>query len=268
MAPRALLTTMPFQACRLRCHRQGPTEATNVESAARCRRRRGYGRRSGALGRPVLLAQGRRPRKVDAIAVLGGAGARLTKGLELDGDGYAQTLLISTPEHSAVRQGIQRGSVICFLSSPETTQGEVRCEIALVGSDQVAPTLVSDSEYGGSDTMCDFWWRGGRPSSACGSAFGPAELPVRLDPRSAVRWAQRVVGPLAASGRIRGARVGNQSFAAIRPHGDRAPWRSAAAEAGLATVRTTPLPLGQSGIRSVVRPNVLVRLQRCGPADG
>jgi uncharacterized SAM-binding protein YcdF (DUF218 family) len=65
-------------------------------------------------------------RKVDAIVVLGGAGARLTKGLKLASDGYAPTLLISTPVRSSCPYKIQRVSVICFHPSPETTQGEAR----------------------------------------------------------------------------------------------------------------------------------------------
>jgi uncharacterized SAM-binding protein YcdF (DUF218 family) len=64
------------------------------------------------------------PRKSDAIVVLGGADARVTKGLKLAMDGYAPTLLISTPFPSACRYRIPGVSVICFAPSPETTQGE------------------------------------------------------------------------------------------------------------------------------------------------
>ncbi len=67
------------------------------------------------------------PRKVDAIVVLGGGGNdRVTKGLKLASEGYAPTLLISTPYPSACRYRIPRISVICFQPSPETTQGEAR----------------------------------------------------------------------------------------------------------------------------------------------
>ncbi len=66
------------------------------------------------------------PRKVDAIVVLGGGNDRVTKGLKLASEGYAPTLLISTPYPSACRYRIPRISVICFQPSPETTQGEAR----------------------------------------------------------------------------------------------------------------------------------------------
>src|ERR1039458_670371 len=66
------------------------------------------------------------PRKSDAIVVLGGADARVTKGLKLATDGYAPTLLISTPYPSACRYDVPGVSVICFAPSPETTQGEAR----------------------------------------------------------------------------------------------------------------------------------------------
>jgi hypothetical protein len=66
------------------------------------------------------------PRKSDAIVVLGGADARVAKGLKLAMDGYAPTLLISTPYPSACRYDVPGVSVICFAPSPETTQGEAR----------------------------------------------------------------------------------------------------------------------------------------------
>src|ERR1039458_3198195 len=66
------------------------------------------------------------PRKVDAIVVLGGASNRVTKGLKLASEGYAPTLLISTPDPSACGYSIPGVSIICFQPSPATTQGEAR----------------------------------------------------------------------------------------------------------------------------------------------
>jgi uncharacterized SAM-binding protein YcdF (DUF218 family) len=66
------------------------------------------------------------PRKVDAIVVLGGANANLTKGLKLASERYAPTLLISTPDPSACGYSIPGVSIICFQPSPATTQGEAR----------------------------------------------------------------------------------------------------------------------------------------------
>jgi hypothetical protein len=66
------------------------------------------------------------PRKSDAIVVLGGADARVAKGLKLATEGYAPTLLISTPYPSACRYDVPGVSVICFAPSPETTHGEAR----------------------------------------------------------------------------------------------------------------------------------------------
>ena len=88
------------------------------------------------------------------------------------------------------------------------------------------------------------------------------------EPRSPVRLAQRMVGPLAASGRVRSARVTDQSFAAIRPHGDRVLWRQAASDAELHVQGTVAIPLGDSGVRAFVHPSVLVRLQRAGLDHG
>jgi uncharacterized SAM-binding protein YcdF (DUF218 family) len=64
------------------------------------------------------------PRKSDAIVVLGGADDRVAKGLKLAMEGYAPTLLISTPYPSACRYDVPGVSVICFAPSPETTEGE------------------------------------------------------------------------------------------------------------------------------------------------
>ena len=66
------------------------------------------------------------PRKVDAIVALGGTNANLTKGLKLASEGYAPTLLISTPDPSACGYSIPGVSIICFQPSPATTQGEAR----------------------------------------------------------------------------------------------------------------------------------------------
>lgn len=66
-----------------------------------------------------------KPRRVDAIFVLGGPGKRVAEGLRLARQGYAPTLVISsggqctwTPP-SGVR-------LICFRPNPFTTQGEAR----------------------------------------------------------------------------------------------------------------------------------------------
>lgn len=76
------------------------------------------------------------PQKADAIVVLGGGGGgiRLTKGLKLASDGYAPTLLISTPDHSRCRYSVPGVSVICFHPSPQTTQGEAR-DVAKLASE-------------------------------------------------------------------------------------------------------------------------------------
>lgn len=81
------------------------------------------------------------------------------------------------------------------------------------------------------------------------------------NPRSPVRWAQRVMGPVAAVTKGRPGRIADQSFATIRPHGDRVPWREGAAAAGLTLDATTPIPLGERGITAKVHPSSLVRLE-------
>jgi len=82
------------------------------------------------------------PRKVDAIVVLGGASNRVTKGLKLASEGYAPTLLISTPDPSACRYRIPGVSVICFQPSPETTQGEARYVAKLASERHWSQILV------------------------------------------------------------------------------------------------------------------------------
>ncbi len=80
------------------------------------------------------------------------------------------------------------------------------------------------------------------------------------DPRSPVRWAQAVAGPVTAALRGRSGRIADQSFAALRPHDDRVPWRRAAEGAGLDVTRTIPVPLGEHGMRARLHPSTLVRL--------
>jgi uncharacterized SAM-binding protein YcdF (DUF218 family) len=82
------------------------------------------------------------PRRVDAIVVLGGASNRVTKGLKLASEGYAPTLLISTPDPSACRYRIPGVSVICFQPSPETTQGEARYVAKLASERHWSQILV------------------------------------------------------------------------------------------------------------------------------
>jgi uncharacterized SAM-binding protein YcdF (DUF218 family) len=82
------------------------------------------------------------PRKVDAIVVLGGASNRVTKGLKLASEGYAPTLLISTPDPSLCRYRIPGVSVICFQPSPETTQGEARYVAKLASARHWSQILV------------------------------------------------------------------------------------------------------------------------------
>ena len=58
------------------------------------------------------------PRKVDAIVVLGGADANLTKGLKLASEGYAPTLLISTPDPSACGYSVPGSRSSAFSHHP------------------------------------------------------------------------------------------------------------------------------------------------------
>jgi uncharacterized SAM-binding protein YcdF (DUF218 family) len=82
------------------------------------------------------------PRRVDAIVVLGGASNRVTKGLKLASEGYAPTLLISTPDASACRYRITGVTVICFKPSPESTQGEARYVAKLASERHWSQILV------------------------------------------------------------------------------------------------------------------------------
>lgn len=84
------------------------------------------------------------------------------------------------------------------------------------------------------------------------------------NPRSPVRWAQRIAGPVAAVTTGRPGRIADQSFATIRPHGDRVPWSRAASAAGLDVVATTPVPLGDRGSRTWLHPNTLISLRASG----
>ena len=90
---------------------------------------------------------------------------------------------------------------------------------------------------------------------------GGALLATVPNPRSPVRWAQRIAGPVAAVVTGRPGRLADQSFATIRPHGDRVPWGRAAAAAGLDVTATTPVPLGDRGSRTWLHPNTLISLR-------
>lgn len=69
------------------------------------------------------------PRRSDAIAVLGGSGPRLQKGLALARAGYAPYLVISVPirpDHAQCPTAPAGVLIICFTPNPLTTQGEAR----------------------------------------------------------------------------------------------------------------------------------------------
>lgn len=88
------------------------------------------------------------------------------------------------------------------------------------------------------------------------------------EPRSPLRWAQRIVGPLAAATRPPRTRIADQSFAVIRPHGDKVPWRQGAEAAGLREQAAKRIALGEAGLRGRFHPTVLIRLQRNEAIDG
>jgi hypothetical protein len=66
------------------------------------------------------------PRRSDAIAVLGGSGLRLAKGLALARAGYAPYLLLSGYAGTKCPAPPHHVKVICFDPHPDTTQGEAR----------------------------------------------------------------------------------------------------------------------------------------------
>ncbi|MCL9758321.1 YdcF family protein [Frankia sp. AiPa1] len=66
---------------------------------------------------------------MDAIVVLGGVDGGLQKALRLSHEGYASTLVVSTPSSRSCPPAERAGTnvrVICFRPDPFTTQGEGR----------------------------------------------------------------------------------------------------------------------------------------------
>jgi uncharacterized SAM-binding protein YcdF (DUF218 family) len=96
-----------------------------------------------------------RPSHADAIVVLGGAtvDGRLTEGLRLVREGYASTILISTPGPNgasiqrACADPIRHVTVICFVPKPKTTQGEAREIRAQSAAHGWQTVLVVTSRY-------------------------------------------------------------------------------------------------------------------------
>jgi len=84
------------------------------------------------------------------------------------------------------------------------------------------------------------------------------------NPSSPLRLVQRLIAPLGAHQmlRQRAGRLADQSFIAIRPHGDRVPWQPAAHAAGLEVNDQAPLPLSPSGLRSFIHPSTLFTLRK------
>jgi hypothetical protein len=82
---------------------------------------------------PLFLMPARnRPRHVDAIIVLGGAGSRVHEGLKLAREGYATTLLLSRDSPAYCSWSLPNVQVQCFRPEPFTTQGEARYIAATV----------------------------------------------------------------------------------------------------------------------------------------
>jgi SAM-dependent methyltransferase len=81
--------------------------------------------------------------------------------------------------------------------------------------------------------------------------------------RSLVRVFERPIDALAARvGRIVGnSRLADRAYSATRPFGSKVPWVAALASAGAVCTDIVPLPLGDSGLRRLMRPNLLVVAQ-------
>jgi uncharacterized SAM-binding protein YcdF (DUF218 family) len=82
---------------------------------------------------PLFLLPARnKPRHVDAIIVLGGAGDRVNEGLKLAREGYAPNLLLSRSRARSCYWRLPHVDVQCFRPDPFTTQGEARYLAAAV----------------------------------------------------------------------------------------------------------------------------------------
>jgi len=81
------------------------------------------------------------------------------------------------------------------------------------------------------------------------------------DPQSSLRRLQRRLTPATARRAGRRGRLADQSFVAVRPHGDNPPWREASEAAGLHVEQVRHVPLGGSGPLRRIRPNLLVTLR-------
>lgn len=81
--------------------------------------------------------------------------------------------------------------------------------------------------------------------------------------RSVVRWVERPIDRIAAvAGRILGvARLAHREYSASRPFGSKVPWPAALTTAGFRCKEVLPMPLGDTGVRAVLRANLLVVAQ-------
>lgn len=82
--------------------------------------------------------------------------------------------------------------------------------------------------------------------------------------RSPVRRVERPVDAIAArlGRRTRVARLADRSYSSNRPFGSNVPWADALHDAGAVCREVVPIPLGDSGLRSVLHPNLLVVADR------
>lgn len=81
------------------------------------------------------------------------------------------------------------------------------------------------------------------------------------NPRSSLRWAQRLLRPVTTSRFVNPGPVMDQAFQTLRPHGDHVPWRPSAEAVGLRATQIVPVPYGTTGPRSAVKPSVLAILR-------
>lgn len=92
-------------------------------------------------------------------------------------------------------------------------------------------------------------------------AGGGTLLVPAPEPRSPLRWAQRIVGPLAAAARPPSTRI---AVFSSRPSSR----RQGPGPAGLREQAVTHIALGEAGPRGCFHPTGLIRLQRNEAIDG
>lgn len=157
---------------------------------------------------------------------------------------------------------VQRGAIQDLLAEAGFTSGVGRVH-CLVGDEEAIVAARGSFDVVLAVALLEYVDDTDQVTLSLARGLRPGALLLLTVPNAAspLRVAQRLASPLIARAGRRSARLADQAFVAMRPHGDHVPWRHAAALGGLLVEAVTPVPLGARGLGRLFHPNLLVSLR-------